>query len=147
MEEPALRRAKEALETLSADPEARLIAERRAVGMRLYRADIAGTREDALAEGEAIGRAKGEADGLAKGEAVGLAKGEADGLAKGEAVGLAKGEAAGVAKAVVNVLRRRGLVVDSAFEERVRLCTDLAQLESWLERAVHVERPEQIFEV
>jgi flagellar biosynthesis/type III secretory pathway protein FliH len=131
MEEPALRRAKEALETLSADPEARLIAERRAVGMRLYRADIAGTREDALAEGEAIGRAKGEADGLAK----------------GEAVGLAKGEAAGVAKAVVNVLRRRGLVVDSAFEERVRLCTDLAQLESWLERAVHVERPEQIFEV
>jgi predicted transposase/invertase (TIGR01784 family) len=126
MEEPALKRAKEALETLSADPEAREIAERRAVGMRLYRADIAGAREE--------------------GEATGFVKGEATGFVKGEATGFVKGEATGLASAIETVLHGRGLSVNAATSERLRQQTDGAILRHWLKRALAVERVEQLFE-
>jgi hypothetical protein len=43
------------------------------------------------------------------------------------------------------VLRARGLVVSPDVEERVKRCTDLAQLDEWLRRAVVVASAEEIF--
>jgi hypothetical protein len=57
---------------------------------------------------------------------------EALGLARGEAKGKAEGEA----KAVLTVLDTRGVPVPDAIRERILACADLAQLETWLRRAV-----------
>jgi hypothetical protein len=46
---------------------------------------------------------------------------------------------------VLVVLRARGLVVSPAVEERVTRCTDIAQLDEWLRRAVVVASAEEIF--
>lgn len=56
--DPMLRRAKEALEELSADPQARLLAERRAAALRMHHVELTMTREEGEAAGEARGLAK-----------------------------------------------------------------------------------------
>jgi predicted transposase/invertase (TIGR01784 family) len=55
MNDPALKRAKEALERLSADPEARRRAEHRETGLRLYHADLATVRDESEARGRVLG--------------------------------------------------------------------------------------------
>jgi predicted transposase/invertase (TIGR01784 family) len=64
MEHPVLKQAKEALEKLSADPEARLRAEQRETALLLYNLDIGTSREEGKAEGKAEGRAEGKAEAL-----------------------------------------------------------------------------------
>src|SRR5262245_51922463 len=58
MQEPMLKRAKEALEQLSDDPEARLFASRREPALRMYHVELTMTREEGRAEGEVVGEAR-----------------------------------------------------------------------------------------
>jgi predicted transposase YdaD len=64
------------------------------------------------------------------------ARGEAKGKAEGKAKGKAEGKAEGEATAVLTVLDTRGVPVPDAVRERILACADLAQLETWLRRAV-----------
>ncbi|WP_217167033.1 hypothetical protein [Streptomyces sp. AC512_CC834] len=59
--------------------------------------------------------------------------------------GEAKGMAKGMAKAVLRVLENRGLAVPDDVRARVSDCTDLAQLDDWLDRAGTVEQAEELF--
>ena len=63
---------------------------------------IEGIRNDARAEGIALGRAKGLEDGIAQGiaqgKAEGIAQGKAEGIAQGKAEGIAQGKAEGIAQ-------------------------------------------------
>lgn len=56
--------------------------------------------------------------------------------ALGRAEGKLEGRAEGEATAVLRVLARRGLVVSEEQRNRILSCTDLAVLETWLDRAV-----------
>src|SRR5690606_35079518 len=56
--------------------------------------------------------------------------------ARGEARGRAEGKAEGKAEAVLRVLAARGFAVAEAQRQRISTCTDLGQLDRWLERAV-----------
>jgi predicted transposase YdaD len=80
-----------------------------------------------------------------EGSELGRAEGEAKGRAEGEAKGLAEGEAKGEAKTVLAVLEARGLRVTAAQRERVLACTDLAQLEGWVRKAVTVKTTAELF--
>ena len=66
MKDPVLQRAKDALDRLSADPEARMLAEQREMALISYHLDMTEARKQGLAEGEARGRAEGEARGRAR---------------------------------------------------------------------------------
>ena len=68
MSDPVLRKAKTALEELSADPEARLAAEMRDLALKSYELDLSKART----EGQAEGRAQGQAEGRAQGQAEAL---------------------------------------------------------------------------
>jgi predicted transposase/invertase (TIGR01784 family) len=135
--DPIMARAKSILEQLSADPSAQEAARQRELGLMNWHHSHFVAREEGKAEGEAKGKAEGEAKGKAEGKAEGEAKGKAEGEAKGKAEGEAKG--------VLVVLRARGLVVSPDVEDRVKRCTDLAQLDEWLRRAVVVASAEEIF--
>ncbi|MFB9239680.1 hypothetical protein ACFFWC_29815 [Plantactinospora siamensis] len=50
-------------------------------------------------------------------------------------LGRAEGEARGEARAVLMVLEGRGVAVPDEAQDRIRGCTDLAQIETWLLRA------------
>jgi hypothetical protein len=54
----------------------------------------------------------------------------------GEARGEARGKAQGEGQAVLTVLDTRGVPVPDAVREQILACTDLAQLDTWLRRAV-----------
>ncbi|MGV9839815.1 hypothetical protein ACWDUL_37240 [Nocardia niigatensis] len=56
-------------------------------------------------------------------------------FSQGEAEGEVKGEAKGEAKALLAVLRSRGIAVDESTVARVGACTDIEQLDVWLDRA------------
>ena len=64
---------------------------------------------------------------------------------EGKAEGEMKGKAEGRAEGVLVVLRARGLVVSPDIEDWVTRCTDMAQLDEWLRRAVVVTSAEEIF--
>jgi flagellar biosynthesis/type III secretory pathway protein FliH len=66
MEHPLLKRAKDALEDLSSDPEARVLAERRETALRLHRHDIGASWQQGKAEGRAEGKAEGRTEGKAE---------------------------------------------------------------------------------
>jgi hypothetical protein len=69
---------------------------------------------------------------VAQGRAEGRAEGEAAGRAEGEAAG----KAAGRAHALLTVLAARGLDIPEHVRARITACTELAQLDAWLARAV-----------
>lgn len=117
MQYPTLKQAKEALERLSADPDARLIAERRETALRLHNADFAVLRDEAKAR-EAAGRAEGRAEG----------------------------ERLMLRRFIVSELTRRGLNLTDELRERIEACEDLVLLEACWERARTVESAEQIFD-
>ena len=48
----------------------------------------------------------------------------------------AEGKAEGEGQAVLTVLDARGVPVPDAIREQILACTDLAQLDTWLRRAV-----------
>ena len=67
-------------------------------------------------------------------------------IAQGEALGRAQGEAKGRAEALLRVLGARGISIDKATTQRVRACSDIALLDSWLERAVSVRTADELFD-
>jgi len=56
--------------------------------------------------------------------------------AQHEQLGEARGKAQGEGQAVLTVLDTRGVPVPEAVREQILACTDLAQLDTWLRRAV-----------
>jgi hypothetical protein len=59
--------------------------------------------------------------------------------------GFADGYAKGTALAVRECLSARGIDVPDAVPERIRQCTDLEQLDTWVRRAVTVSTVEELF--
>jgi predicted transposase/invertase (TIGR01784 family) len=82
MNSPVIQQATEALDRLSADPQARALAEQRELALISYQLDLGKVHAQGIAEGEAKGRAEGEAKGRAEGEAKGRAEGKAETLRK-----------------------------------------------------------------
>ena len=70
-----------------------------------------------------------------------IAKGEAAGEVKGEA----KGEAKGRAHAILAVLEARGLRASDEARVRILACTDSAQLEAWIRKAVSITSVDELF--
>ena len=83
---------------------------------------------------------------FAEREAQAVAKGHAEGLAEGHAVRVAEGVAAGEARSILKILAARGLGLTAEQEQRVVACADVATLDRWLERAVHVTTATALFE-
>jgi hypothetical protein len=52
----------------------------------------------------------------------------------------------GERRALFKVLDARGLTVDSAARRRLMACTELAQLERWLGKAVTVQSVQELFQ-
>src|SRR5262249_42772381 len=74
---------------------------------------------------------------LAQGEAIGLAKG----LTKGEAIGLTKGKIA----ALLAVLAARGVSVTAEARERIEACKDEATVDRWIARVTTARSLEDVF--
>jgi predicted transposase/invertase (TIGR01784 family) len=110
-ENPVLKQAKDALDRLSDDPDARERAEMREMALVSYEFQLAAAREAALARG----------------------------LAEGTAKGLAEGTAKGLAEAVLTVLRARGVPVSEQQRAAIESCRDDSRLSAWLEAAVSVK--------
>ena len=72
MTDPIIHRAKEALEVLSADPEAQELARRRELALWETRRQEGLAREEGRQEGERMGEKRGRAEGRVEGEASGL---------------------------------------------------------------------------
>ncbi|HEX8704925.1 MAG TPA: hypothetical protein VF815_39195 [Myxococcaceae bacterium] len=79
---------------------------------------------------------------VAQGREEGRKEGREEGLQKGREEGLYEGERT----ALFKVLDARGLVVKQAARRRILACTDLAQLERWLRKAVSVRSTKELFE-
>jgi predicted transposase YdaD len=67
------------------------------------------------------------------------------GRTEGRTEGRAEGRAEGEAKAVLLVLQARKVCVSQEARERITGCTDLEQLERWLERAATVDTLDELF--
>ena len=65
--------------------------------------------------------------------------------AEAEAKGRAEGEAKGTIHALLTVLEGRGLAVSTAERGRIEACTDLAELERWLRRALTITSTAELF--
>jgi len=65
---------------------------------------------------------------------------------QGKAEGKAEGKVEGEAKALLTVLRARKLCVSDQVRQRIMDCTDLDQLDRWLERATTVDTADQLFD-
>ncbi|MGW4245141.1 hypothetical protein [Nocardia sp. NPDC004722] len=66
-------------------------------------------------------------------------------FSQGEAEGLAQGRASGEAKALLTILRSRGISVDESTVARVRACTDIEQLDVWIDRAATAGSIDEVF--
>jgi hypothetical protein len=86
-----------------------------------------------LAEGEAIGLAKGHKTGLA------------EGLAEGHKTGLAEGHKTGKIAALLAILAARRLSVTGEARARIEACEDTATLDRWIARAVAAPSIEDVF--
>ncbi|GAB3279298.1 hypothetical protein GCM10027589_05750 [Actinocorallia lasiicapitis] len=58
----------------------------------------------------------------------------------------ARGEARGWAKSVLIVLNSRKVSVPEEIRQRILDCTDVALLQTWLDRAIHATRIEQVID-
>jgi hypothetical protein len=67
-------------------------------------------------------------------------------IAQGRAEGEAKGRAEGEAKAVLLVLNARGIPVPADIRARITGCTDIDQLEHWVQRAAVIDNAEQLLD-
>ncbi|MPY82301.1 MAG: hypothetical protein GEV00_03080 [Actinophytocola sp.] len=56
-----------------------------------------------------------------------------------------QGKTEGEAKALLRVLAARGIAVSDDARARITSCTDLDQLERWLDRAVSVDSADELF--
>jgi hypothetical protein len=71
----------------------------------------------------------------------GIAEGKAEGITEGEARGKAEGEA----RAVLRLLDARGLALSQEQRQQVTSCTDAAQLDRWLDRAITAGTVAEVF--
>lgn len=62
------------------------------------------------------------------------------------AFGIIEGKAEGEAEATLRVLRGRGISVSAEAEERIRSCTDLDILATWIDRALKVHTVDELFD-
>jgi predicted transposase YdaD len=69
-----------------------------------------------------------------QGRAVGAAEGKAEGIAEGEA------------RAILRVLKSRGLRPTLAQRELIESCDDVAQLDTWCDRALTATTVAMVFE-
>lgn len=60
--------------------------------------------------------------------------------------GWAEGWVEGVAEAMLALLSARGIDVPERARVQITECTDLAQLEAWLQRAVTIASVDELFE-
>ncbi len=93
-----------------------------------------------FAEERAKARDEGRLDGVRQGRAEGVREGRAEGVREGRAEGVREGRAEGTlegeARALLRVLGRRGIIVDTETEARILATRDLEVLGRWLDRAV-----------
>lgn len=115
-----IRRAKQALERLSADPFTQQLLREQEIWAWNYENTLRLTRR----EGEEEGRAEGKAEGRAEGKAEGRAEGEAT--------------------ALLAVLAARGVSVSEEQSATIRDCRDFALLETWLRRAISASSCEDV---
>jgi len=66
-------------------------------------------------------------------------------FSEGRAEGEAKGRAEGEAKALLAVLQARGVPVSDEARGRILACTDAAQLDAWVRKAVAVASADELF--
>jgi hypothetical protein len=66
-------------------------------------------------------------------------------VAQGEAQGEARGRAAGLREAIVHVLSARSLELSEVGRARLDVCTDVATLTAWLERAATARSEAEVF--
>lgn len=59
---------------------------------------------------------------------------------------IAEGEAIGEARFLLRILKNRGITVPDDVRERITTCTDTDQLERWGDRALVIDRAEQLFD-
>jgi hypothetical protein len=59
---------------------------------------------------------------------------------------ISEGEAKGEAKAVLRVLAARGVPLSDEMRERIMTCTDLDQLELWIEQAATATAADELFQ-
>jgi hypothetical protein len=71
-----------------------------------------------------------------------IALGKAEGIAEGKAEGKAEGEA----RSVLMVLAARGITVPDDLCQRITSCTDLNQLDTWVQRAATITTAEQLLD-
>jgi hypothetical protein len=64
---------------------------------------------------------------------------------RGKLEGLTTGRIEGKAEAVRIILKRRGLLLTSAQQEKIAACEDSATVEGWLERALFVTVADELF--
>jgi hypothetical protein len=96
----------------------------------------------ALEEGMASGNYEYQSDFARKYFTAGKQQGEELGEQRGEQ----RGKLRGKADALLLVLKARGLSIPKAVRARVLSCTDVAELNKWLQRAAVVSRAEAIFD-
>jgi predicted transposase/invertase (TIGR01784 family) len=111
MTDPVLRQAKAALERLSTDPEARVLAEQRDMALKSYELDLGKAHAQGRAEGRTEGRAEGRTEGRAE----------------------------GTATAVLTLLEARGKNLAPEQRARIAGCRDLSLLDRWLRKAVALD--------
>lgn len=116
MEHPVFKQAKQALDDLSADPRARLLAEQREDAILLHHAELIAAREEAHADGLAVGKAEGRAQGRAEGKATTLR---------------------------LLLASKFGAVPESA-AQRLAFASE-PELDGWLERLLSASRIEEVF--
>ena len=73
-------------------------------------------------------------------------EGFAQGKAEARAEAIAKGRVEGMAEALLTLLKIRGFVVSTRARRRILGCTDTAQLDALLRRAVSTTRGNELFE-
>jgi hypothetical protein len=76
-----------------------------------------------------------------QGKAEGHVEGRAEGLVEGKAAGIAEGEA----RSVLRILDARRLAPSDEQRQRIISCTDAAQLDLWLDRAISAGTADEIF--
>jgi hypothetical protein len=67
-------------------------------------------------------------------------------FSEGKAAGQAEGKAEGRIESLLTILDARGLSVSDAHREQILACSDEAQLDVWLRRALTIDRVDALFE-
>ncbi|RMB86259.1 hypothetical protein [Streptomyces shenzhenensis] len=72
-------------------------------------------------------------------------EGREEGLERGLEQGRAEGKAEGKAESVLRILEWRNIPVPQPVRDRVSTCTDLDQIETWTQRALHATNAADLF--